>query len=276
MTYEAKVVEDSINPHNKIRLTTFQLTYPRFIHGEVMTHRVFSRNASSSRAIPVKTFLKQVWKNPAMPVRWGANKPGMQANEDLTGFKLWFTKFIWKFTGKLVCSLVWTLNKFAAPHKQIINRLLEPWQFIHVVVTATEWENFFALRNHQDAQPEIKLLAELMQSAMNESIPPIRNNHLPYITLDEKVNIDSGKLKLEDAIKCSTARCARVSYLTHDGNKPSIENDMKLYSRLVDANPPHLSPTEHPASAAKVKTFINNFKGWQQHRYQVEQRTWNK
>ena len=79
---EVKVIADSISESGK-RITTFQLKYPRFIHSEVMTHRVFSRNASSSRAIPVKKMIEQVRNNPAMPIHWGANQSGMQAKNEL-------------------------------------------------------------------------------------------------------------------------------------------------------------------------------------------------
>jgi len=124
MACEVKIIEDSLNPYNGIRLTTVQLRYWRGIHAEFMTHRVFSRNASSSRAIPVSTFLKQVWNDPATPVHWGANQQGMKARIELIGFKKRFAQFMWKTTGKIVCCLVWLTNKVNSPHKQVFNRLL--------------------------------------------------------------------------------------------------------------------------------------------------------
>lgn len=265
MIVEVKVVEDSINPNNNIRLTTLQLKYWRAIHGEFMTHRVFSRNASSSRAIPINTFLKQVWTEPAGPMHWGANNPGMQAKTELTGFKLWFAKLMWNITGKLVCGGVWLANKISKPHKQTFNRLLEPWQYISVIVTATDWDNFFELRNHKDAQPEIKALAIEMLSALENSTPKYQNNHLPYVTQDERSMYD-----LETCFKLSAARCARVSYLTHDGGKPTLEKDIKLHDQLVGSRPIHASPTEHQAIAVDDTGYIKNFRGWKQYRVDVE------
>lgn len=237
-----------------------------------MTHRVFSRNASSSRAIPINTFLKQVWNDPAGPTHWGANNPGMQAKTELTGFKLWFAKQVWKWTGRMVCGMVWLTNKVAKPHKQTFNRLLEPWQYISVIVTATEWDNFFELRNHKDAQPEIRELAIAMLAAMENSTAVHRTHHLPYITDVEEVRYVNGELELDTLYKLSTARCARVSYLTHEGLAPSIEKDVRLHDQLVGSVPIHASPTEHQAIAADDDQFYKNFRGWKQYRIDVENR----
>ena len=161
MTCEVKVIEDSINPYNKVRLTTLQLRYWRAIHGEFMTHRVFSRNASSSRAIPIKKFISQVWNDPAMPVHWGKNQAGMKARSELTPLQIKLCKFIWISASKVACIFAYLLS-LVGLHKQIGNRILEPWQYISVIVTATEWDNWFELRNHPDAQPDIQELAKLI------------------------------------------------------------------------------------------------------------------
>jgi hypothetical protein len=269
MTCEVKVIEDSLNPYNKIRLTTLQLRYWRGIHAEFMTHRVFSRNASSSRAIPVSTFLKQVWYDPATPVHWGANQPGMKARTELTGFKKWFAQFMWKTSGRIICCLVWLTNKVSSPHKQVFNRLLEPWQYISVIVTSTEWDNFFELRNHPDAQPEIQELAREMKYAMDNSKPTEQYTHVPYITGSDYIALGNdnttGRL-----MQISTARCARVSYFTHDKQIPEIEKDLKLFNDLVGSIPLHASPTEHQATALDSEEFNKNFRGWSQFRNIVE------
>lgn len=269
MACEVRVIEDSLNPYNKIRLTTLQLRYWRGIHAEFMTHRVFSRNASSSRAIPVSTFLKQVWNDPATPVHWGANQPGMKARTELTGFKKWFAQFMWKTSGRIVCCLVWLTNKVSSPHKQVFNRLLEPWQYISVIVTSTEWDNFFELRNHPDAQPEIQELAREMKYAMDNSKPTERYTHVPYITGSDYIALgqdaSTGRL-----MQISTARCARVSYFTHDKQIPEIEKDLKLFNDLVGSVPIHASPTEHQAEALDSEEFNKNFRGWSQFRNIVE------
>ena len=263
---EARIIEDSINSKG-CRLTTFQLKYHRYIHGELMTHRVFSRNASSSRAIPVMTMLKQVWNDPAIPVQWGANKSGMQSSTLLSPFKSFIAKFIWKFAGKVACVFAYSLMKVGL-HKQWGNRLLEPWQFIHVIVSATEYENFWQLRCHKDAQPEIQMLANKMKVCYDESIPKqlkFGEWHLPYITSQEKSIFSK-----ENCKKMSTARCCRVSYLKHNGESPSYEDDIKLYNRLVGSVPVHASPAEHPACNMENETFHANLKGWYQHRREIE------
>lgn len=269
MTYQVKVVEDSINTFNGIRLTTIQARYPRFIHAEVMTHRVFSRNASSSRAIPVAKMLSQVWNDPAMPIRWGQNIPGMQAGGELSGWRKTVAKGLWKTAGRVACAFAWGMMK-AGLHKQWANRILEPWQYISVVITSSEWDNWNSLRRHKDAQPEIKALADDIASVMEASKPEVKLWHIPYVTKQERNDYLDGKVQLDTLLKCSVARCARVSYLTHDGANPDIAKDVELYNRLVGSRPIHASPTEHQAMAVNKKTFIKNFRGWEQHRVQVE------
>lgn len=265
MTCKVKIIEDSLNPYNKVRLTTAELMYWRPIHAEVLTHRMFSRNASSSRAIPISTFLKQVWSNPARPIHWGANQPGMKARHELTGIKKWLAIKTWDFTGKVVCSLVWTINKLVKPHKQVFNRLLEPWQYISVIITSTEWDNFFELRDHPDAQPEIQELARELKYQFSLSTPVERVNHLPYVSYEERE-----KYSPITCMQLSTARCARVSYLTHDGKVPSFNKDMELFNQLVGSIPRHSSPAEHPSTAVESIGFNKNFRSWRQFRADLE------
>lgn len=306
----AKVIEDSASPIGP-RLTTLQLCYPRFIHAEFMTHRVFSRNASSSRAIPVAKMIEQVRTNPAMPVHWGKNQPGMQAHEEHDAQVLLelpieydnpsdaplFTferttltaQGAWREAASHAADVAEAMAA-AGYHKQVVNRILEPFQWIHVIVTATEWDNFFELRDHKDAQPEIRVLAQAMKVAMEASTPAERetdklltkNWHLPYITADEREEWrDNPKL----LAKVSAARCARVSYLTHDGQEPDMQKDLDLYERLVGSVPLHASPVEHQGYPDDVvhRDHVTrsrtdwafpgrhgNLKGWIQHRKQVE------
>lgn len=264
MTIQAQVIADSISPTGK-RITTLQLRYPRFIHAEFMTHRVFSRNASSSRAIPVEKMIEDLRRDPAMPVFWGSNKPGMQAGAELEEGSL--------TSPRLICQFVW-LNQMELAidaarrlldnglHKQIANRILEPWSHINVVVTATEWNNFFTLRCHKDAQPEMKSLADTIHDTIQDSIPDELKPgewHLPYVDDEGDRLYDSQEdclfqkhgIDLETAKKVSVARCARVSYLTHDGRKTSVEEDIALFERLVVSQPLHASPAEHQATPDK-------------------------
>lgn len=265
----AKVIEDSIAEHG-VRLTTLQLCYPRFIHAEFMTHRVFSRNASSSRAIPVAKMIEQVRTNPAMPIHWGKNQAGMQANEEMSGQELETMMRAWQQAAREAAATAEFMEKRGL-HKQVANRILEPFQYMHVIVTATEWENFFELRNHPDAQPEIHALAKVMHVAFAGSRPLELLEggwHLPYVTRAERAEHGHN---IELLLKLSAARCARVSYLTHDGQEPSIEKDVALYDRLVGSKPLHASPIEHQATPLpQADMWSGNFRGWLQNRKLVE------
>lgn len=240
MSFDVKIIADSQGRYS--RITTMQLRYPRFIHAEFMTHRVFSRNASSSRAIPTAKLIEQARTDPACPIHWGKNQPGMQANEELTGEALLHAKEMWHAAANRAADNAETLAMIGA-HKQIVNRIIEPFLHISVVVTSTEWENFFALRCHKDAQPEIRRLAEWMREALRRSIPRKLKPgqwHTPYVAEGECI-------ALEDALVRSVARCARVSYEKHEGGQSTFEEDFKLFTRLVGATPRHSSPAEHQA-----------------------------
>lgn len=265
--YQATVIADSMNTHG-VRLTTLSLRYWRAIHAEVMTHRAFSRNAGSSRATPVKTMLKQVWSDPAGPLHWGVNQPGMQARAELVGWRRAIAAGVWRLAAKATCGFAWALMKLNV-HKQVANRLLEPFQYINVLVTATDWDNFFELRDHPDAQPEIQHLAEQMRAAMRVSFPAILQPgewHLPYVTNDDRKQYDS-----EVLIKLSTARNARVSYMTFEGRKPNPKRDIGLHDRLVVSRPIHASPAEHVARAMDNDMYVRNFRGFVQYRVYLEQ-----
>jgi hypothetical protein len=288
MTTAAIVIADSISPGKK-RLTTLQLRYPKFIHGEFMTHRVFSRNASSSRAIPVQRVIEDLRRDPAMPVFWGSNKPGMQAGGELPADEIDKCKGQWLRGMEDAIGRAIQLQE-SGLHKQIANRILEPWVHINVVVTATEWANFFELRCHPDAQPEMRVLAEAIRDAMNASTPqPLKPGcwHLPYVT-DEEIDVRLVTHGEAEAytylIKLSVARCARVSYLTHEGKTPDAAEDLKLYDRLVGGVPIHASPAEHQGTPDewydgdfegygarwRRESLHGNFVGWQQYRKMLE------
>lgn len=271
MSIYAKVVADSISAAGK-RISTLELQYPRFIHSEAMTHRVFSRNAMSSRAIPVAKMIEQVRNNPAMPVHWGANRPGMQAREELAGTARESAIFLWHRAAQQAADLAQQMTDFGL-HKQVANRVLEPFQWMRTLVTATEWDNFFELRAHPDAQPEFQKLALAMRDAMGATEPVKRHSmavdgsswHLPYVSDEERATY-----RTEVLLKLSTARCARVSYLNHDGEKPDFAKDIELYERLVGSVPRHASPAEHQAKAGFSDDPSRNFRGWTQHRAFIE------
>ena len=299
MTISAKIIADSISQQG-IRITTFELEYPRFIHAEFMTHRLFSRNAQSSRAVPIAKQIEQVEQNTAMPIHWGKHQPGMQANEECDAFiQLLNDEGLpnWELTREETWEIardraVEVAQAFADAgyHKQIVNRLLEPFSHIKVVCTATEYDNFFWLRKHPDAQPEIQELAERMWEAREASTPvelSVGEWHVPYFK-DGYIKPDQDPYAIEMgiydeqvslALAISSSCCAQVSYRKLDD---SIEKAQKIYQMLVEAEPPHFSPFEHQATPMSQqpdlnqagvthmdslqKYWLGNFRGWTQHR----------
>ena len=293
-----EIIADSLNPQG-IRITSWVLEYPRFLHSELLTHRVFSKNAASSRAIPGEKLIQQVSDNPALPVWWGKNQSGMQANEEVddtikrpvffgpaTGFndpsmltEKEHAKAVWLEARDSAIEFVKRLNTIGL-HKQIANRILEPWFNIRIIMTGTEYENFFKLRAHPDAQPEFQNLAYKMK-ALYETNKPVqlkaREWHVPFgDKLDDNqicslINTDNLTLgefleaKEEIKRKIAIARCARVSYLNYQG-KDDYAADVKLCDRLFGSVPRHLSPTEHVAQALDSTEFVGNFKGFKQYR----------
>ncbi len=271
MTMKVQVIEDSI--WEGTRLTTMQLKYPRFIHAELMTHRVFSRNASSSRAIPVERMLQSIQEDPATFIHWGKNQPGMQAHEEIDEAEKKLAQALWHAGMKDAISIAESLHQLGL-HKQVVNRIVEPWMHINVVVTATDWQNFFDLRCHKDAEPNLQHLAYMMRDAYNVAEPLSRNYHLPYIKRDpatERPPEDLGSW--EDMCMISSARCARVSYLTHDMRAPDAMQDLDLATKLLGSK--HMSPFEHVAAYAASPPpsgYFANFKGWQSFRNAYEER----
>jgi len=281
----ARVVASSYAPASDSQIITWELEYPRIIHSELMTHRVFSRNGASSRAIPIQKVITQVWHNPAMPVHWGKNQPGMQASKQLAGFKRWVTIGTWKVAAKVAASLAYVMDKCGA-HKQIANRILEPFQFMKVVLTATEVNNYFWLRLHEDADPTIEALARCMYWSADD----VESQHLgagdwhtPYFDNGFWSSFTHKESK-EEALAISASCCAQVSFRALD---PSLEKAEKIYQRLVESEPVHASPFEHQATPMGVITqgtlphgcqdgvthvdrngnyWSGNFRGWIQNR----------
>lgn len=266
MTYNAKILADSVSPAG-VRLTTMEVTFPRFILPEFNTHRMFSRNSASSRAIPVEKMIQRVKENPFIPEYWGANQPGMQAHQEIPENLKTYAYMEWvRAFGEAIRAAEYLAG--VGVHKQLANRLLEPFSWHTVIVSATEWDNFFALRCHPDAQPEIRKIAEMMRDEMALSTPQLIQFgewHLPLTPdLQELTrNYDDEQIK-----RISAGRCARVSFLTHD-RKRDPEKDIALCEDKIIA-PGHMSPLEHVARpAANPEIFYGNFKGWQQFRQEI-------
>lgn len=295
----AKIIADSISNKGD-SLTTFELEYPRFIHAEFMTHRQFSRNAASSRAIPVKKVIELIEADTAKPIHWGKNQPGMSAKEECISRLFNGDDFhpsdpdlgvnreqAWDFARNAAIKYAKEFDR-CGYHKQIVNRLLEPFSHIKVVCTATEYDNFFWLRRHPDAQPEIQELAEKMWQAMQASEPLQLLDgewHTPYyeqgfwIPYGESggTAIDVDGHTLQEALAISSSCCAQVSYRKIDD---SLEKAQDIYKRLVESKPVHASPFEHqgtPFTQDEVKlgathtdmdgnVWSGNFRGWTQYR----------
>ena len=275
---KVQVIADSISPED-IRITTLHCTYPRFIHSQVMTHRMFSRNARSSRAVPVTRLIEEVKEHPATPIYMGENKRGMQSGKELDEREIVFCYEEWYEASKDACFHADYFDEVGL-HKQIANRVLEPFLFIDTLITSTEWDNFFNLRLHEDAQPEIQELARCMKKAMDFNCPTqldYEDWHLPYITETET------GVSFNDLLLISAARCARISYKPFDGSSDPYK-DLELARRLVASR--HMSPFEHQARAIAPlhrkyiqgmthidrnnNAWSNNFRGWVQYRAILE------
>ena len=275
MTITAKIIALSISPSGQM-IATWELEYQRFIHGEFMTHRLFSRNAASSRAIPVATIIKQVRDNPAMPIHWGVNEPGMQASNVLSDALAHSAQFLWKSAAKFAAGIAEALVKVGL-HKQATNRILEPFQTMKTVMTATCMDNFFWLRNHPDAQPEIRELARLMWEELQRHMPFAQKLkpgqwHTPYVWSGTHIETnefvyyimgDESKgepyqifLTLEEALQVSSSCCAQVSYRKLDD---TLEKAQMVYKRLVDSEPVHASPFEHQATPMAPYKYQHGF-----------------
>ena len=304
MGIQAKILLDSIAPSGN-RLTTFEIKFPRFILAEFNTHRMLSRNAASSRAIPIEKMIKAVMEDPAMPESWGKNQSGMQAAEELSDEPISTNGTIPRDSLRAQAKTAWleardqavfavkNLQKIGL-HKQIANRIIEPWMHITVIASATNWANFFHLRTHKDAQPEFQALAKEMKKAYDDSNPKSVSYwdwHMPLIyeedwDLASKISDEMSyeerhaEVPVEYMLtaldwtkhilrQVSVGRCARVSYLSHDG-KRDLREDIKLHNRLIsgikNGDPLHMSPFEHVAKALGEPTRIGNFEGWKQYR----------
>lgn len=239
---------------------TVRLRYPRPIHGEIMTHRVFGRNARSSRAVPVKTMLNEVKTIPYVPWHWLKNKPGMQGTERLSLDEQMEAERIWLLArDEAVRHVEHLFNPDGLNiHKQNPNRLLEPFSWIDTLITATEWQNFLWLRQHHAAEPHLQDLANLVDAALKTcKVQTLEHGewHLPYITDEEKTQYHSDVL-----LKLSAARCARISYKPFNGES-SIEAELARYNHLVTDERVHASPLEHQAQPDRQVEFEIN-RGW--------------
>lgn len=244
-------------PGPDIVLSTLLLRYPRCIHAELMTHRVFSRNAASSRAIPVSKLIQDVEENPFIPLYWGKNQKGMQAHSELTLEDQEKALHVWEAARYAAICRARAMEHLEV-HKQIVNRLLEPFAHITVLVSSTQWSNFLALRDHPDAEPHIRKLAQAVRRELdNEDTIQLLGPgtwHTPFAeNWDEMVSMTNPGDTAADLdwlrIKQSVACCASTSYKTVDGFEMTPDRANALHNKLIDSRPLHASPAEHVAQA---------------------------
>lgn len=253
-----EIIADSITRRGH-RLTTFSCEYWRAILAEVNTHRMLSRNSPSSRAIPVHKMMKKILEEPAMPVRWSKNEPGMQGHETLEPYIIDDCRALWLEARDSAMDYAARLSELGL-HKQIANRILEPWMCTKSLISATDWENFFHLRVHKDAQDDFQELAHTMLRAYLQNNPKLvefGDWHLPYA---DRLSQD---LPIEERVKIVTGRGCRVSYYNQDGMIDPAK-DCELHDKIT-ANG-HWSPTEHAAKAVDTDDYFGNFQGWEQYR----------
>ena len=290
----AKVIADSISPQD-VRMTTMEIEYPRFILAELNTHRMLSKNSASSRAIPVKTMHEHIQNSPAEPVWWGKNQPGMQAKEELTGTNYTDAKFLWDRARQDALHWAWAMADRVGLHKQVANRVTEPWMTMKTVISGTEWKNFFWLRAHADAQPEIHELAIKMWDAYNKSTPtrlypgewhvPYVNSYRHFSDSDLRYcDANNQEITAEQAKIISASCCAQVSYRKNDD---SYEKAEKIFDQLINSQPCHASPVEHQATPMRIdalksweagvthcdrnqQMWSGNLRGWIQHRKLIQ------
>lgn len=249
----ATVIADSISESGN-RMTTMELEYHRYIHAEFMTHRMLSKNSSSSRAVPLNKAIDHVFNNPAFPIHFGAKQAGMKADTELDGLSRMKAQTEWR---SALTNTIHHCREFdeLGGHKQWAARPLEPFQMMKVVVSGTDLANFFWLRDHEAAQPEIQELARVMKEAMDASVPELLmfgEWHVPYIktefrryTIRRYYDSNGQELTVDEAKKISASCCAQVSYRKLDDSK---DKALEIFDRLLGSDRIHASPTEHQAT----------------------------
>lgn len=283
----AKILLDSVNIAG-VRLVTWELTYPRFVHSELMTHRVFSRSSASSRAIPISKMLERITLNPAMPHKWGKNQSGMQAAENFEGNDQAEAIRLWLSARDAAVQSAVKLRDFGL-HKQIVNRVTEPWMWIVVIMSTTYHANWFEQRDHEAAEPSLGHLASLMHDAYWTNKPSYvspGNWHMPLLPDRDRLESEgivqkTNPLEGYSLQTVSAGRCARVSYLNHHGVRDPME-DITLFQKMAGSAPSHRAPLEHVArsmdshmgctqdhNGSMSTQRFGNFQGWKQLRHYI-------
>lgn len=259
--FNVKMVLDSVSIVGK-RLITVECEYPRFIHAELMTHRAFERNAGSSRAKPLSFMINMVETDPVVPIKWGAEQKGMKTGDSIPESLIPEAIETWLWARDQAVIAATRLGSLGV-HKSLCNRVLEPFSWIKVVITATEWNNFFKQRDHGDAEIHFQLLAKEIRKLIKESTPKYTDWHLPYIQDDDRAIAEIHYLKY-----VSVARCAYVSYFKPGASTKDISYDYSKALELTQGSGfGHWSPFGHVAQASIDRTHRSGpFIGWSQFR----------
>lgn len=296
----AEIVEHSKSKHDGSEIVTVNLRYGLIVHAEWLRHRMITNNVKSNRAIPAKVIRKEVLEDPYVPVWFGENQAGMVAENKAKKEKL--LRCLWKLARYPVCFTHYVGEKLGL-HKEVLNRLLSPWQWVRQTSTFTEGDNLYNLRLHKDAQKDIQAVVQCVYDAVKQSKPhelSYGEYHTPYVSKQRiggtlyYIDNNGAYLSTEEAIKCSAARCARSSYDKHDGSKTTALGDIPLYDKLIVSEPAHASPVENQATPFPYDgtdplefegiTHVTrgglvgsgNFFGWVQHRQTLSNHTcWN-
>jgi len=296
LTIKVKLLQKSLGPYSDACMGTFELVYPRMIHSEVLTHKQLSRNCASSRAIPIESMLKEIENDIAVPVHWGKNQAGMQAGEELNGEALDLVQHYWQLAAKEAIKYSRRLAETGV-HKQVANRVTEPYQHMKTVMSGTDWKNVFYLRNHKDADPTIAVLFKQMQELWENTKVTALDTceyHTPYVFMEADfdgctyTDVYGKSLAIEEALKVSASCCAQTSFRKNDS---SVDKADMVYDRLVNSKPVHASPFEHQAKPMqkysnpfdasqwepgithvnrKGELFSGNLRGWVQHRQLID------
>jgi thymidylate synthase ThyX len=254
---------------------TLNLKYGLIVHAELLRHRLLSHSVKSNRAIEPHRIRKEVLTDPYVPVRFGKNQRGMVANGESKFSSI--ARRVWLTGRYFACAVHWTLDKLGI-HKEVCNRVLNPWQHVRETMTFTEIDNLLNLRLHKDAQPDIqelvlKIKRAIEDACINNQVCELKLNeyHVPYVRRIYSNGVlvyqdnDGTLLNTEQAVQCSVARCARSSYDNHDGSSCTYNNkngkmrtDKELYKDLLVMQPLHASPAEHVATPMESPVSSNN------------------
>lgn len=280
MVVESKVILASKNYYTGDLLISYQIKCPVWVWYDILTHRCFSRNASSTRAIPCKTMRENTLKCPAIPTTFMKARKGMAANEPLSNGNQALSNGLFELINDELTKYHEEAEKLGMS-KQDANILLLPFIHFDAIISGTDWKNFFKLRNNEAAKPDLHLLAKQMQDQYNgivideERNLPHENNNAWILTQDEwhtpYVSTYSSLLAIDDLEllkKISVAQCARVSYGTDKLTKTTYDKDIELHDKLQSSG--HYSPFEHIATPLKNKCRVDNYNSWLQYRSFVE------